>query len=134
MDGLVNVAGAKVINPMATISAPLTKISFGEKDILINSAYIILDNSRIDITGKVADYMSKNLTFNIKAKGNLLGSDLRSMIPKDFRSFVTANGKLPLVVNVTGDEKKQDIAFSLTSNPTIMCQFFLLSNWKVKQP
>ena len=118
MDGLVNVAGAKVINPMATISAPLTKISFGEKDILINSAYIILDNSRIDITGKVADYMSKNLTFNIKAKGNLLGSDLRSMIPKDFRSFVTANGKLPLVVNVTGDEKKQDIAFSLTSNPT----------------
>ena len=118
MDGLVNVAGAKVINPMATISAPLTKISFGEKDILINSAYIILDNSRIDITGKVADYMSKNLIFNIKAKGNLLGSDLRSMISKDFRSFVTANGKLPLEVNVTGDEKKQDIAFSLTSNPT----------------
>ena len=118
MNGLVNVSGARVINPMATISAPSAKIAFGEKDININSAYVLLNNSRIDITGKIADYMTKNLTFNINAKGNLLGSDLRAMIPKDFRSFVTAKGKLPLVVNVTGDEKKQDIVFSLTSNPT----------------
>ena len=117
MDGMVNITGAKVINPMATVSAPLAKISFGDKDIVINSAYILLNNSRIDITGKVADYMSKNLSFNINAKGNLLGTDLRSMIPKDFRSFVSAKGKLPLAVNITGDAKKQDIVFSLTSNP-----------------
>ncbi len=117
MNGLINVSGARIVNPVATISAPSAKVSFGEKDININSAYILLNNSRIDITGKVADYMTKNLTFNINAKGNLLGSDLRAMIPKDFRSFVTAKGKLPLAVNVTGDEKKQDIAFSLTSNP-----------------
>ena len=37
MDGLVNIIGAKVINPMATVSAPNAKISFGEKDININS-------------------------------------------------------------------------------------------------
>lgn len=117
-NGLINIVGVKVINPMATISAPSAKITFGEKDIIINSAYILLNNSRIDITGKVTDYMVKNLAFNINAKGNLLGSDLRSMIPADFRSFVTAKGKLPLSVNVTGDTKKQDIVFSLTSNPS----------------
>ena len=117
MDGLVNIIGAKVINPMATVSAPNAKISFGEKDININSAYILLNNSRIDITGKVADYMTKNLTFNVNAKGNLLGSDLRTMVPSDFRSFVSAKGKLPLSVVVTGNDKKQDISFSLTSNP-----------------
>ena len=117
MDGLVNIIGAKLINPMATVSAPNAKISFGEKDININSAYILLNNSRIDITGKVADYMTKNLTFNVNAKGNLLGSDLRTMVPSDFRSFVSAKGKLPLSVVVTGNDKKQDISFSLTSNP-----------------
>lgn len=117
MDGLVNIIGAKVINPMATVSAPNAKISFGEKDININSAYILLNNSRIDITGKVSDYMTKNLTFNVNAKGNLLGSDLRTMVPSDFRSFVSAKGKLPLSVVITGNDKKQDISFSLTSNP-----------------
>ena len=117
-NGLINVAGVKIINPMGTISAPSAKILFGEKDIVINSAYILLNNSRVDITGKVTDYMSKNLEFNINAKGNLLGSDLRAMIPADFRNFVVAKGKLPLSVDILGDTKKQDVIFSLTSNPS----------------
>lgn len=75
---------------MAVISAPAAKITFGEKDININNAYILLNNSRIDITGKVADYTTKNLKFNINAKGNLLASDIRSMIPADMRSMVSA--------------------------------------------
>ena len=117
-NGLISVSSAKVINPMAVISAPTAKITFGEKDININNAYILLDNSRIDITGKVADYTTKNLKFNINAKGNLLASDIRSMIPADMRSMVSAKGKLPLSVNVVGNDKTQDLAFNLTANPT----------------
>ena len=117
-NGLISVSSAKVINPMAVISAPTAKITFGEKDININNAYILLNNSRIDITGKVADYTTKNLKFNINAKGNLLASDIRSMIPTDMRSMVSAKGKLPLSVNVVGNDKTQDVAFNLTANPT----------------
>ena len=117
-NGLISVSSAKVINPMAVISAPTAKITFGEKDININNAYILLNNSRIDITGKVADYTTKNLKFNINAKGNLLASDIRSMIPADMRSMVSAKGKLPLSVNVVGNDKTQDVAFNLTANPT----------------
>lgn len=116
-NGLVNVSDAKIINPIATISAPSAKISLGEKDILINSAYILLNNSRIDITGKVADYMSKNLNFKINAKGNLLASDLRTMVPADLRAFVSAKGRLPLSVEVSGDVNKQDILFNIAANP-----------------
>ena len=118
IDGLVNVNNAKVINPMAKISAPTAKITFGEKDININSAYILLNNSRIDITGKVNDYASKNLNFNINAKGNLLASDIRSMVPADMRTMVSGKGKLPLAVNVVGNDKTQDVTFNLTANPT----------------
>lgn len=117
-NGLIEVNGTKIINPMATISAPLAKITLGEKDINIKNAYILLNNSRIDITGKVSDYMSKNLAFNINAKGNLIGSDIRLMLPADFRSFVSAKGKLPLTLNISGNDKKQDITFNLSANPS----------------
>lgn len=118
INGLVNFNNAKVINPMARVTAPSAKITFGEKDINIDNAYILLNNSRIDITGKVSDYANKNLKFNINAKGNLLASDIRSMIPADMRSMVSAKGKLPLSVNVIGNDKTQDITFNLTANPT----------------
>lgn len=115
--GLIDISNVKVLNPMVNISAPSAKIKLGEKDINIQSAYIMLDNSRIDITGQVNDYMSKDLSINLNAKGNLLASDLKSMIPADFRNEVGAKGALPLSVSVSGNDKKQNIAFSLSSNP-----------------
>ena len=117
-DGVIDVLNAKVINPMATVSLPTAKITMGEKDIDINNGYILLNNSRIDITGKVADYMSKNINFNLNAKGSLLGSDIKSMIPKDFRTEVSAKGSLPLAVKISGNDKAQDINFDISANPS----------------
>ena len=65
INGLVNLNNAQVLNPMAKITAPSAKITFGEKDINIDNAYILLNNSRIDITGRINDYTNKNLKFNI---------------------------------------------------------------------
>lgn len=116
--GGIDISNVKVLNPMLNISAPSAKIKLGEKDINIESAYILLNNSRIDIDGQVNNYMSKNLNINLSAKGNLLASDLLSMLPDDFRKDVGAKGALPLSVSVTGDDKKQSIAFSLASTPS----------------
>lgn len=116
--GAIDVSNLKVLNPMANIAAPSAKIKLGEKDINIESAYILLNNSRIDITGQINNYMSKDLSINLSAKGNLLATDLRSMLPADFRKDVGAKGALPLSVSVSGNEKKQNIAFSLTSTPS----------------
>ena len=115
-NGKIAVNNAKVINPMAVISAPDAKITFGEKDILIDSAYIMLNNSRIDIIGKISDYLSKDINFDITAKGNLLASDVRTMIPKEYRSETSAKGLLPLNIKVTGNDKAQNIDFSLTTD------------------
>ena len=115
-DGNVYINNVKIVNPMAVISAPKAEVVFGEKDIDIKSAYILLNNSRVDITGKVADYMTKNINFNINAKGNLLASDIKAMIPKELKSEVDAKGTLPLSISVTGNDKTQDINFIINSN------------------
>ncbi len=117
-NGIINAANANIINPMAKIKAPAAKITIGEKDIKIDNTYILLDNSRIDISGSITDYAGKNLAMDITANGNLLANDLKNMVPKEFQTFVGgAKGSLPLSVKITGNDKAQNIDFTLTSNP-----------------
>lgn len=117
--GVVNVNSADVINPMAKIKAPEAKITIGEKDIIIDSGYILLDNSRINFNGSITDYMNKNLNIDIKAKGHLIANDLKNMVGADMRTFIGgAKGKLPLSLNITGNDKTQNIHIELDSTPT----------------
>lgn len=67
--GLLKVNNAKVINPALTLSAPEANLTFGEKDIDINKTYVLLEGSRIDITGKIYDYLSQTVKMDILAKG-----------------------------------------------------------------
>lgn len=114
--GNIEVNNAKILNPMANFSVPQTKIVFDEKNINIDKSYLTFDNSRIDITGKVTDYVTKNINFNIKAGGKLLASDLFSLIPKEYKSEVKAQGAIPVEVNISGNDKAQDISFSVKSD------------------
>lgn len=117
-NGVINVNNLSILNPMAKIVAPAAKITVGEKDILVENSYFNLNNSKINLNGKISDYMTKNINFDIKAKGNLLASDLKTMIPKEYRSEVSGKGAIPLSVTVTGNDKTQDINFLLSSNPS----------------
>lgn len=114
--GGIDINNLKVLNPVANISAPKSKISFGQKDINIDNAYVLLNNSRIDITGMVSDYTTKDINFDINAKGNILSSDVKSMIPADLRKEVASAGSLPLSVKITGNDKAQNIAVNLSAN------------------
>lgn len=77
-----------------------------------------MNNSRIDIYGKISDYTGKKPDIDVKAKGAILASDIKSLIPKDFRNEIKANGKLPLLVTVTGNDKTQNIDIQLLAAPS----------------
>ena len=66
--GKVSVSDAKIINPLASVSVPSVKLSLGDKDINIDSAYLLYNNARIDVSGKISDYLSQNLNLDITAK------------------------------------------------------------------
>ena len=66
--GKVSVSDAKIINPIASVSVPSVKLSLGDKDINIDSAYLLYNNARIDVSGKISDYLSQNLNLDITAK------------------------------------------------------------------
>lgn len=68
--GAIDVSNGKAINPALTVALPVAKLALDEKDININNAYILFDGSRIDITGKILDYMAQNIKLDILAKGN----------------------------------------------------------------
>lgn len=66
--GKVSVSDAKIINPLASVSVPSVKLSLGDKDINIDSAYLLYNNARIDVSGKISDYLTQNLNLDITAK------------------------------------------------------------------
>ena len=116
--GLVSLSQLRIVNPMAVVSVPETQVTISEKDIVIDKAYALLNNSRIDVTGKIADYMTKKINFDIKANGNILGNDIRLMIPAELRSDVRAAGSMPLTATITGNEKSQEVNVKLTATPS----------------
>ncbi len=118
INGVINALNADVINPLVKISIPDVQITAGEKDIMIDKANLLLNNSNINITGKITDYLSKNLKLDIKADGNILSSDVKSFIPADLRMGVQTKGSLPLSIDITGDMSEQNVKFLLTADPS----------------
>jgi len=116
--GIVDVNSVKIINPMAAVSLPKAKISLDSKDVNIDDTYLLLDNSRFDITGKISDYTSKNIALNLKAQGNLVAKDVLSMVPAEMRSMLSAKGTMPLLVTINGNDKKQVADIQLLATPS----------------
>ena len=116
--GLVNSKNLLITNPIADVKVPDAGAVINEKDILINNTYLLIDNSRVDVNGKITDYMDKKLAININAAGALLASDLKMMVPQELRSDIKALGKLPLNVNITGNARTQNIDAKITANPS----------------
>lgn len=114
--GNIDISNTRIINPMADITLPLAKIIFDEKNINIEKSYILLNNSKIDISGIVTDYVTKNIKFNVNASGRLLSSDLIKFIPKEYISEVKSKGALPISLKITGNDKTQKISFNLKSD------------------
>ena len=115
--GNLSADNLKVSNPTANLALPVAHVLIGENDIDIKEAYLLLNNSRIDITGKIANYISDKINLDIKANGSILANDILSMIPKELRYMFSGIGKMPLSATINGNSKVQDIAFKLTADP-----------------
>ena len=116
MSGTVKVSDVNITNPLGTISLPNGQVTIGEKDVIIDSADVYFNKSKISITGKIENYLQKTLNIDVKANGSLLASDLKSLLPPDYQKMVKSSGSLPLSVLLTGDLNSQNVDFALNAN------------------
>lgn len=115
--GEVNVNALNLTHPMSKIAVPTTKVVIDPKNINIKDSYLLFNNSRIDITGVVTNYLSDKLHMDLKASGNLKSSDVAILLPKEFRSLISYKGQMPLSVVVDGNTKVQNIKVNLVADP-----------------
>ena len=135
LTGNIDLDSLKVKLPTASISVPKTKIVMDSNDINIKNSYLLLNNSKIDISGIVEDYLTDKLNISILAKGDVLASDIMAFIPTDMRSMFPYAGKLPLQISVSGNEKTQDVSIDLTANKSnyvTLADIDFLKNKKTK--
>ena len=116
-EGVLNASSALVDNPALKIKLPAAKVTMDENDINIDNAYVMLGNSRIDISGGIKDYMTQDLCLDVTADGKLKANDIKNMLSADLKPFVASKGQLPLNVHLSGNAKTQQADISLNATP-----------------
>ncbi|MCM1338409.1 MAG: hypothetical protein NC191_01920 [Muribaculaceae bacterium] len=114
--GNVGIKSLLVSLPTAGVSVPDTDILIDSKNITLKKCYVLLNNSRIDITGMVKDYINEKMHIDIAARGNLAVADVLAFLPKDFAVLVPAKGSLPLSVQLSGNLKVQNISAQINAD------------------
>lgn len=119
INGKGHTSGLKIaMTGLPNFSIPNSKISFNEKDINLDSVYVMLNNSKISVLGKVKDYTGKDLSINITARGLLGANDIRSSLDKSIINNIKATGKLPVIAKISGNSKAQNINAQILANNT----------------
>ncbi len=106
-----------IAHPSVRLSVPDTNILIDTKDINIKKCYLLLNNSRIDITGAVKDFITDRMNINVLAKGNLNASDIMALLPNELSSLISGKGSLPVNVLISGSSKIQNIKSEINANP-----------------
>lgn len=94
--------------PVISLNIPLMKIDVSPKDAVIKPFDVVVNSSKIIVSGSVEDYM-KDMKIDIKADGAFNAKDLMSMLPKEAKAFVGAKGSIPLKALVKGNANKIEI-------------------------
>lgn len=115
-EGLLNIIGLRVVNPMAVLSMSDSKIEIDEDNINILTTYLLLNNSSMNFSGTITDYMTDKLAMNITGNGNILAADVKKFFPAEMRNSIPAAGNIPLSLLVVGNSKVQDISLKLTAD------------------
>ncbi|MBR1943205.1 hypothetical protein IJ843_05680 [bacterium] len=118
-DGIGTVKGLKItMTGLPTFSVPDSKISFDENNINFDNVYVNLNNSKINILGKIKDYTNSKMNIDITANGMLGANDIKNSLDKSIRETVSATGRLPIAVKITGNDKIQNINGQILANNT----------------
>lgn len=116
----------KTKSPMPLIAVTIAdaKVNADPKDIKIVPFDVLINSSKINISGGVQDYLNKMKT-DIKANGSISANDLKNMLPKEARAFVGAKGLIPLKAVISGNDKK--IEFNAQAYTNVDSHFSPLS-------
>lgn len=103
IDSIGSVLSAPSMN--LSIQNPNLKINFDDKNILIPTSPVYFNSSKLDLNGAIKNY-AKTPSADIILQGNLNTSDLLKIIPKESRSMFSQKGSIPVILQITGNEKK----------------------------
>ncbi len=103
-NGDINVTGAKLqlIEPVFNVDIPAAEIKINPDDIAIVPFNIMIEASPLKVTGGIKNYIKKP-EINILANGFLNAADLLKIIPSESRNMISAKGKIPVRIEVSGD-------------------------------
>jgi len=115
--GKMEVSGLKIYTGTSVnvVLVPSASLSFDEKNLNIDKAILYLNNSKIDIFGKINNYSNTKINIDVTAKGLMVAKDIKSMLPVQNQAGIQAVGKIPLLIKITGG-KKQQIYVQLLAN------------------
>ncbi len=132
INGDIDVNSLKMKHDMASVSIPKATVSMDSKNINIKESYVMINNSKVDVSGIVKDYSNENLNMNILAKGDLSSKDVAMFIPKEFQSMFPYKGSMPLNITAKGNDKIQHITFDLSATPNGYVKFLDINKLKGK--
>ncbi len=106
----------KAVMNGASIQCPLLEASMGDKDIIINPAKLVINNSTdINFKGGVKNYL-KNPIFDFLLNGAIRTQDIKQLLGQDIAVYLKNQGTLPIEAKITGDGKQQTITASINAD------------------
>lgn len=114
--GNIDINSFVLDHPSATINLPKSQIIIDSKDINIKNTYLTLNNSRVDMSGVVKDYISDRMFLSFNANGKLNSSDIVAFLPKEFGVLIGHRGQVPLNIDITGNSKVQNVKLDITAD------------------
>ena len=110
--------GLTVLLPQtnSTIKDNVLKISIDGTKLVLHPTDLLINNtSKVTFDGLV-DSDKKEPIFIINGKGSLISEDLKKFAGVQAAPFIEAKGQIPVILNVNGDTKRQNLVLRLLAN------------------
>ena len=115
--GYIKTVSTKIYKPNLKLAVKNdnTQISIDKDNIKILPTYLYLNSSPIKLEGETKDYMDKKKT-KISVIGGIKTDDLVQALPLALQPSAVHQGTLPIIIDISGNNKKTNISAQLLSN------------------
>lgn len=98
------------------ISIPASETEISENNILIKENKIIFNNnSSMTYSGAVINYLKPKL-IKFTLAGSIDTEDIIKLVGRELKPFIHSTGKIPVELNLNGDNKKQTMFFQASAD------------------
>lgn len=113
-------------NLNSNIKVKNVDLKIDSQNIKIKPFDVFINNSPISFEGEIKKYQS-NPYIEIKGQGRINAYDIKSFVPKEFKSMLEANGALPVVIDINGDGAKNNIGMQILANSSNNLNFIKIN-------